>query len=629
MSNAKIVLFLLQQYFESCGLIFYERSSLNNISAANKSFLASSSEEDPSFSTPALNYDDVYFTIPITVGGQKLEAVPDTGSFSLLVLSSEACPTCPGIEVVETGKERITGSTDSLSEEEATGLAMHSNNEATFLRKKNGANDKLDKNNMDKLDKKFLTSKSIKGTLRIDGSLAAIDGPPVYNSKLSKSYKGIDQYAEITFGSGIVSVKAGVDDVEVGKSMVHGQRLWEITSMDQGMRGIWQQGAQFNAILGLGLADWVPDSKDESTILKNLRIEKFALCLGQEEGDSSTTDSSATTDLISDHQMGKSSGRIYWGEYPELSNEIITLPVVGDKHWAVKLKSYGVTYSKNGDSKNGDGKIKNDQKTHFMLNNSEKKDESLPCSLCAAVVDSGTSAIAVPSMELKRLTEMIGLVKQDCSNVQDLPDITLEFESTASATPDTTLEFKSTTSLIAPVIRIPPESYVKRFVSMSEDPSSSPSGEKCYLSIAETPLERSEKHGGIWILGQPMIEEYLILYDRVKKTMGFSRKGSGCPNLIEEIHNTNLQADLHDEQMESINSDEIVLSRGQHKGVMMRLHKKTLQHKNTVFKTLQQQKKTLQQPSSSKTTDSSTMLGSEVFGFGVVGLPRSYLNGEL
>lgn len=48
----------------------------------------------PVFETGAENYDNVYYTVDVDLGGQKIEVVPDTGSFSLLV-TSKNCSECP------------------------------------------------------------------------------------------------------------------------------------------------------------------------------------------------------------------------------------------------------------------------------------------------------------------------------------------------------------------------------------------------------------------------------------------------------------------------------------------------------------------------------------------------------
>merc|ERR1719321_1805557 len=42
---------------------------------------------------------------------------------------------------------------------------------------------------------------------------------------------------------------------------------------------------------------------------------------------------------------------------------------------------------------------------------------------CAAIVDSGTSLIAAPGAALMQLSEMVGPINEDCSNLKELPTL--------------------------------------------------------------------------------------------------------------------------------------------------------------------------------------------------------------
>merc|ERR1719282_498964 len=42
---------------------------------------------------------------------------------------------------------------------------------------------------------------------------------------------------------------------------------------------------------------------------------------------------------------------------------------------------------------------------------------------CAAIIDSGTSLIAAPGMALMQLSEQIPPIKEDCSNMHELPNL--------------------------------------------------------------------------------------------------------------------------------------------------------------------------------------------------------------
>ena len=54
-----------------------------------------------------------------------------------------------------------------------------------------------------------------------------------------------------------------------------------------------------------------------------------------------------------------------------------------------------------------------------------------------AVIDSGTSLIVGPKKVMDPITAAIGTVKQDCSNLKDLPDVDIEINKTVyTLTPD-------------------------------------------------------------------------------------------------------------------------------------------------------------------------------------------------
>lgn len=179
------------------------------------------------FVSSAENNGDTYYTVDITVGGQTLEVVPDTGSFSLLVTSTN-CHGCP-----------------------------HQG----------------------------------------------------WNATASSSWEPLDEYARITFGSGPVAVRGGFEKVGVpeasGSSSAERensetvetektakQKIFEIIRMGDGMRQIWESGADFDGIMGLGMTSIAPGSDGpspvdakkksdgEATLLANLGIEKFGMCLG-------------------------------------------------------------------------------------------------------------------------------------------------------------------------------------------------------------------------------------------------------------------------------------------------------------------------------------------------------------
>ncbi|CAD7957004.1 unnamed protein product [Amoebophrya sp. A25] len=343
-------------------------------------------KDAPAFQQPAENFEDVYYTVPLQVGGQMLHCVPDTGSFSVLLISKE-CSECGDV--------------------------------------------------LSYLDQAFDPSKA-------------------------PNYSHLSQYAEITFGSGSVHVEGGSTAVQMGNAVVvNGQKVWEIKQMDSGMQSIWDQGARFEGILGMGMATWVPDSRNESTLLANAHIFKFGMCLGDESDQTS---------------------KIYWGAWPH-GPHYVTSPVVGKKHWAISVTSFGVG------------------------------DVLKTCDPCAAVVDSGTSSLGAPETHLADLENLLkdslgNSLDGDCSNQESMPDIKIGLKGTDGST------F---------TIAIPASWYVKKS-----------SDGVCRLSLMTTPLPSSRDFGPVWLLGQPFIREYMVMYDRESDppTMSFARRG-GTPGQME------------------------------------------------------------------------------------------------
>ena len=254
------------------------------------------------------------------------------------------------------------------------------------------------------------------------------------------------------------------------------------------MASLWEGGAEFDGILGLGLTSIVPDSRSEKTVLSNLNVDKFGLCLGNDD----------------DHITS----RLYWNQFPDYNWQFIQ--GIGKQHWAVKVPQFGLKFQQ----------TENNTETTF------------PCSVngCAAIVDSGTSAIAGPMEQLGQILDIVdktvGGFKEDCSNYDQLPDLTFYLEDKKFV--------------------IKPASYIKRAILKTFTPSTTimedgmkkiirdPPNEKevCLPLFVDTPLGDSP-HGPVWILGQPFMREYMVMYDRAENKLGFANNDpeSSCPDL--------------------------------------------------------------------------------------------------
>lgn len=141
----------------------------------------------PPFTSSALSYD-TYYTVEVNVGGQTVHAVPDTGSFSLLVTSSR-CQKCANWKVRDNS---FLSSASSFVEE---GLSVQ--------------------------DSELMQSPT-----------AGCCPQRTFTHRNSVAYMRAEGEAEITFGSGAVRCLAATDDVSLGLTTVKKQKIWEITWMD-------------------------------------------------------------------------------------------------------------------------------------------------------------------------------------------------------------------------------------------------------------------------------------------------------------------------------------------------------------------------------------------------------------
>merc|ERR1711918_67362 len=106
------------------------------------------------------------------------------------------------------------------------------------------------------------------------------------------------------------------------------------------------------------------------------------------------------------------------------------------------------------------------------------------------VVDTGTSVIAGPPNAVKPLTDKIGEVKEDCSNVKSLPTVTF--------------------SMNGKDFELGPDFYVLR----GQDEHGK---EACQLGI-----QGVNAGVPIWILGDPFLRKYYTQWDADNKRVGFA-----------------------------------------------------------------------------------------------------------
>ncbi|NWH53911.1 PEPA protein, partial [Fregata magnificens] len=119
--------------------------------------------------------------------------------------------------------------------------------------------------------------------------------------------------------------------------------------------------------------------------------------------------------------------------------------------------------------------------------------ETVACSAgCQAIVDTGTSLLAVPNQALSNLLGALGATSNgqiSCSAISSLPDVVFYINGNAFA--------------------VPPSAYV---IEMNG-----------YCSLGFQGMNVPTEAGELWILGDVFIREYYVIFDRANNMVGLSQ----------------------------------------------------------------------------------------------------------
>eukprot|EP00440_Ansanella_granifera_P064454 gb/GFBE01069882.1/.p1 GENE.gb/GFBE01069882.1/~~gb/GFBE01069882.1/.p1 ORF type:complete len:448 (+),score=92.97 gb/GFBE01069882.1/:1-1344(+) len=305
---------------------------------------------------------------------------------------------------------------------------------------------------------------------------------PPYRHEDSWTYRENGTLGLRRYGSGECVTMLGYDTVQVGDLSAENQAIYEIT--EHTMHAL--DAAKFAAIVGIGPG--FSFNSSEKTLLMNYNIEEFSVCLQKPAG---------------------SDGLLRWGpsEHPLRLDQTVNVNVTGQHHWSTTLRDVKFT-----------GGSKNRTKNPLSIFGSSSFAD--PCSDetgCTAVIDSGTSLIAAPSEQLWQLSNDIGVIEEDCSNLHELP----------------TLKFV----LDGEVLELPPQAYVMRVKGASLEAGNiwdllwfKPKIRKldmCMAAFIETSVFPG-KGGPTWIFGMPFFRYFHTTFDRASKTMRFAKAGENC-----------------------------------------------------------------------------------------------------
>jgi hypothetical protein len=299
---------------------------------------------------------------------------------------------------------------------------------------------------------------------------------PPYDAKKSPTFEKNGSVVQHVFGSGPCISESGYDTVQVGPLSAKRQHLWEIT---QHQIPVLDQ-AKFAAIVGIG-PHFAPGNS-EKTLLMNYGVEEFSICLERASG---------------------APGHLTWGpQSSDLKAKMASVPVAGKLHWAAKMTEIGFH--------------KEAPKGASLLASKTVN----PCANgCAAIVDSGTSLIAAPTSALMELSNQVGAINEDCSNLHELP----------------ILKFKMGDK----DFELPPHAYVMRINGAVMQANNiwdvlffKPQIKKVNMCIpAFMQIDMNSQMGPVWILGMPFFRYYHTSFDRTNKEMHFATADENCKPL--------------------------------------------------------------------------------------------------
>jgi len=303
---------------------------------------------------------------------------------------------------------------------------------------------------------------------------------PIYNAELSSSFQPGERLVQKhQFGSGPVLSKKGLETIRAGPSssplLATDQPFWQV--IDHNI-DVWNEKAKFAAIIGLGHTDHVPqmsekkDPEPDLVMLEKMGVQEFAICLEKTNGSPGW--------MITGPRISQLTA----------SHAFTGMNVVGHMHWGVKM------------TKVGPGGWD-------------------PCEpSCGAIIDSGTSLIAASSEALSSLGGLIAQIKEDCSNLHELPDLTFELDGHSFA--------------------LPPSAYVLK-VEHPVDNSSSIwdvlfGGPKVSLETSCVPgfmqIDQETQFGPMWILGMPFLRHFYTIFDRPHKMMYAAMADASCEPML-------------------------------------------------------------------------------------------------
>jgi len=298
----------------------------------------------------------------------------------------------------------------------------------------------------------------------------------LFDPNASSTYNNSGLATVLAYGQGEVGAALCNETIALGTLKVTDQNF--LMMMVNRLKD-WE-AASYDAVMGIGPLATVSMEDPRPALMSSLGITTVGVCYGPSDG---------------------SPGRIDLGTgIPGI--DYLWVPALGKQHWGVEINKVSV-----------DG----------------TPGEAGACSTapyCAAIVDSGTSLIAVPDAILNDLSPVLDQVATDCSNMDKLPTIRLGIGDHAFELPPSLWVIKMKDVKEVKETQIGP--FTMPYYTGKVEDECMPA----FMSVNE-----NTDHGPMIILGAPFLRAYAVAFDRSdpeNRKMGYypvpigSRLCAGC-----------------------------------------------------------------------------------------------------
>mmetsp|Transcript_96573 Transcript_96573/g.223927 ORF Transcript_96573/g.223927 Transcript_96573/m.223927 type:complete len:544 (-) Transcript_96573:87-1718(-) len=312
-----------------------------------------------------------------------------------------------------------------------------------------------------------------------------------YDPKMSPNHLQGKLMTMQSYGSGDTYSAQAYDMFAIGPYKETNQTFWEVV----GARMPILMSSAFEAIVGIGPPETpaVDAWQDAQEALANvsakysegIRPNKVLLKQAKESIDAALEVSRSPT-MIDNFNVGSfslclgatpgSDGYLVWNDSsafdtPQLFQRV---QVVGKHTWSVKLDNVQLAM----------GGVSTEP---FACNEG-----------CVALMDSGTSLLAVPTSAINRISREMTQLNADCSNIHELPDLVFYLGGHRFSLPPD--------AYVAEVSGAVPK-YLQSLVRTTQLKSET---RQCQLLLMESYAEG--EHGPFWILGMPFFRKYYTTF---------------------------------------------------------------------------------------------------------------------